>query len=143
MTPALHAEQAGAGTPEGDSHAAAGAADQAPPAAAGQALRTIDGETKAQRYLARLRADRAAPDELALAVAPLYGAELRGFCSTLRKALESQGQLDAVRRAVTAHHLALDCREHGGIAAGRAIDAIEQALGMPWVQGKALEGNHA
>jgi len=45
--------------------------------------------------------------------------------------------LDAIRAAVTAYHLALDRREQGGGAAGQALDAIEQALGMPWVQGKA------
>jgi len=45
--------------------------------------------------------------------------------------------LAAVRAAITAYHLALDRREHGAAAAGQVIGAIETALGMPWVQGKA------
>lgn len=54
---------------------------------AGQALRVIEGESKAAQYLARLQAQRADPDELALIVAMLYGATLRGFCRVIEKAL--------------------------------------------------------
>ena len=54
---------------------------------AGQALRVIEGETKAARYLDRLHAEQADPDELALIVSMLYGATLRGFCRVLVKAL--------------------------------------------------------
>jgi hypothetical protein len=51
------------------------------------ALRVIEGERKAHEYLARLQAQQADPDELALIVAALYGAVLRGFCSVIVKAL--------------------------------------------------------
>lgn len=51
------------------------------------ALRVIEGERKAHEYLARLQASQADPDELALIVAMLYGAALRGFCRVLAKAL--------------------------------------------------------
>lgn len=54
-----------------------------------QALRTIEGERKARDYLARLQARQAGPDELALVLAPLYGAALRGFCRVLASALEA------------------------------------------------------
>jgi len=57
---------------------------------AGQALRVIEGETKAARYLARLQAQRADPDELAVIVSMLYGAALRGFCRAIEKALGVQ-----------------------------------------------------
>ena len=54
---------------------------------AGQALRVIEGERKAAQYLARLQAQQADPDELALIVSMLYGATLRGFCRVIEKAL--------------------------------------------------------
>jgi hypothetical protein len=54
---------------------------------AGQALRVIEGESKAAAYLARLHAQQADPDELALVVATLYGAALRGFCRVIAKAI--------------------------------------------------------
>ena len=54
---------------------------------AGHALRVIEGETKAARYLDRLHAEQADPDELALIVSMLYGAALRGFCRVIEKAL--------------------------------------------------------
>ena len=54
---------------------------------AGQALRVIEGEAKAAQYLARLQAQQADPDELALIVSMLYGATLRGFCRVIEKAL--------------------------------------------------------
>lgn len=53
----------------------------------GQALRVIEGEGKAAHYLARLQAQQADPDELALIVSMLYGAALRGFCRAIEKAL--------------------------------------------------------
>ena len=54
---------------------------------AGQALRVIEGEAKAAQYLARLHAEQAESDELALIVSMLYGATLRGFCRVIEKAL--------------------------------------------------------
>ena len=54
---------------------------------AGQALRVIEGERKAADYLARLHAQQADPDELALTISMLYGAVLRGFCRRIEKAL--------------------------------------------------------
>ena len=54
---------------------------------AGQALRVIEGETKAAQYLAHLRAQQADPDELAVIVSMLYDAAPRGFCRAIEKAL--------------------------------------------------------
>lgn len=56
-------------------------------ARAGQALRVIEGEAEATHYLARLQAQQADPDELALTVSMLCGATLRGFCRVIDKAL--------------------------------------------------------
>lgn len=52
-----------------------------------QALRAIEGQQKADAYLARLHAKQADPDELAVIVSMLYGAALRGFCRALEKAI--------------------------------------------------------
>ena len=54
------------------------------------ALRIIDGNNKAAQYLARLQAQQADPDELALIIAMLYGETLRGFCRAIAKALGVQ-----------------------------------------------------
>ena len=55
-----------------------------------QALQVIDGNNKAAQYLARLQAQQADPDELALIIAMLYGETLRGFCRAIAKALGVQ-----------------------------------------------------
>jgi len=44
-------------------------------------------KVRASDYLARLQAQQADPDELALIVSMLYGATLRGFCRVIVKAL--------------------------------------------------------
>lgn len=54
---------------------------------AGQALQVIEGERKAADFLARLHAQQADPDELALIVSMMYGSVLRGFCRVIAKAL--------------------------------------------------------
>ena len=56
----------------------------------GQALRVIEGEGKATDYLARLHAQQADPDELALIVSMMYGAMLRGFCRVIEKTLRGR-----------------------------------------------------
>ena len=56
----------------------------------GQALRVIEGESRAAQYLDRLKAEQADPEELALIVSMLYGATLRGFCRAIEKALGVQ-----------------------------------------------------
>ncbi len=62
-------------------------ADKAGPGTSVRALQTIEGERKAAEFLARLQAQQADPDELAVLVSMLYGAALRGFCAVLSKAL--------------------------------------------------------
>lgn len=62
---------------------------------AAQALGAICGEAKAARYLERLSALQTRPDELAELVAPLYGAELRGFAKAIEKALQRVGAVAA------------------------------------------------
>jgi hypothetical protein len=46
--------------------------------------------------------------------------------------------LPHIKRAITDYHKALDHREHGDVAAHKALEAIQAALGMPWVQGASL-----
>lgn len=48
---------------------------------------------------------------------------------------DAGAELAAIVAAVRDYHLALDLRQHGGVAAGKAIAEIERALAMPWVQG--------
>jgi hypothetical protein len=43
--------------------------------------------------------------------------------------------LEQVREAVRDYYYALDKRVHGGSAADKAMNRIERALGMNWVQG--------
>ena len=55
-----------------------------------QALQVIEGGKQAEQYLARLQAQQADPDELALIVAMLYGANKRGFCFAIAKSIGVQ-----------------------------------------------------
>ena len=48
--------------------------------------------------------------------------------------------LDAIKRAISDYHHALDTREHGGVAADRALRTIMETLGMPWVQNAKASG---
>ena len=54
------------------------------------------------------------------------------------QALEQLIAPDPVRQAIRDYHFALDKRQHGGLAADRALMAIEAALGTRWVQGQEL-----
>lgn len=59
---------------------------------------------------------------------------------------EDAARLAQVRTAINRYHLALDDRAHGGLAAHTALESIQQALGMPWIQGAARAskgGTHA
>lgn len=66
---------------------AQGAGMGAPSRVSGQALKVIEGEAKAREYIARLQAQQADPDELALIVSMMCGAALRGFARVIEKAL--------------------------------------------------------
>lgn len=45
---------------------------------------------------------------------------------------------DRMREAISDYYLALDERQHGGIAMDRAFQKIEGILGMRWVRGAEL-----
>jgi hypothetical protein len=62
-------------------------ADKAGRRMSARALQTIEGERKAAEYVARLQAQQADPDELAVLVSMLYGAALGGLCAVLAKAI--------------------------------------------------------
>lgn len=51
---------------------------------------------------------------------------------------DAQGLLEQVRAAITEYHLALDRRQHGGIAGDQAFAKICNIMNMPWVQNAAL-----
>lgn len=63
--------------------------------------------------------------------------------SDAEAAIAGARTLAKVRDAITGYHLALDERQHGGVAANAALDAIQDALGMQWVQGAALAAKEA
>lgn len=44
-------------------------------------------------------------------------------------------KLSEIVSAIRDYHFALDTRQHGGVAANRAISRIEATLEMPWTQG--------
>lgn len=46
--------------------------------------------------------------------------------------------LEPIQQAIRDYHYALDTRQHGGVAQGKAVGAIEEALGMPWKRGEEL-----
>ena len=66
---------------------ARGAGMGAPARVSVQALKVMEGEAKARDYIARLQAQQADPDELALIVSMMYGPALRGFARVIEKAL--------------------------------------------------------
>jgi len=44
--------------------------------------------------------------------------------------------VSAVSELILDYHFALDTREHGGIAANRLINDLQELFGMNWEQGK-------
>jgi len=44
----------------------------------------------------------------------------------------------ACEKAINDYHAALDRRQHGDVATHACVSAIEDALGMPWLQGQSL-----
>lgn len=53
--------------------------------------------------------------------------------------LELEKTVNEVKKIVQNYHLALDRRQHGGVAAGKAIKRLETLLGMYWQQGQMTE----
>jgi hypothetical protein len=49
---------------------------------------------------------------------------------------EAQKQIESIRQAIRDYFLALDERQHGGLAQDKAFNAICTELGMSWRQGK-------
>lgn len=47
--------------------------------------------------------------------------------------------LTEAREILHQYHLALDRREHGGIAQGNVVMKLEKLLGEPWQPGEALK----
>ncbi|EPT9499138.1 hypothetical protein ACVTP5_000280 [Vibrio parahaemolyticus] len=49
---------------------------------------------------------------------------------------DMQACLSQIKKSIRKYHLALDRREHGGVAAHKALNDICDALDMHWEQGK-------
>ena len=98
MKRTLYAQAAGATAPTNDEGPAVAAAapqeskrseklDFQPARPSGQALRSIEGEEKAVRYLAQLHGGIAEPGELAVIIAFLNSEMLHGACRLIERAL--------------------------------------------------------
>jgi len=44
-------------------------------------------------------------------------------------------RITAIEQSILDYHYALDTRQHGGVAAANALDAICTAMSLPWIQG--------
>ncbi len=51
----------------------------------------------------------------------------------------AERNMDVVRAAMHTYHLALDNRQHGGVAAGAFVQSLEHKLGMSWKVGAAQQ----
>ena len=52
---------------------------------------------------------------------------------------ELAAKLYEIEKAVNQYYLALDRREHGGLATSKALGKIQDILGMHWEQGKMTQ----
>ena len=52
---------------------------------------------------------------------------------------ELSEQLSQIEKAVRKYYLALDNREHGGVAQDKCLREIQDILNMSWVQGETKE----
>ena len=50
--------------------------------------------------------------------------------------MSDKQKLDAIIEAIQDYYFKLDTRQHGGVAAGHALEQIEKTVGMSWVQGE-------
>ncbi|WP_339023769.1 hypothetical protein [Aeromonas salmonicida] len=112
-----------------------------------------DSEVSAENVIARAHKiiRYAAPDGLHIQGEAMQVAAYLEAPNTLRQLLpileslstseELKAVISAMERlsaAVTRYHLALDRREHGGVAASKMADEVQDILGQPWIQGAAL-----
>lgn len=52
---------------------------------------------------------------------------------------ELQLKLHSIKKTIIKYYLALDRREHGGVAQDKAFNEMQQILGMHWEQGKMTQ----
>lgn len=112
-----------------------------------------DSEVSAERVITRAHSiiRYAAPDGLHVQGEAMQVAAYLEAPNTLRQLLpileslstseelkQVLGAMKGVSAAVTRYHLALDRREHGGVAASKLVDEVQDILGMPWIQGATL-----
>lgn len=73
--------------------------------------------------------------------APQEAADVwNGFAETAGGSLKGPiAKLLQMQKAIKKYYLAIDRREHGGLAVDYAFNEIQQALGMYWQPGEALK----
>lgn len=64
------------------------------------------------------------------------GAETDRSPAETAPAGDAGNKLGLIMSAIRDYHFALDNREHGDVAADKAMKSIQEAIGMPWVMGK-------
>lgn len=69
--------------------------------------------------------------------------ELVAIRAALAAAPAQEHALEPVRQAVRDYYFALDTRQHGGVAAHKALGAIQEALGLHWAQGQEIAARAA
>lgn len=71
------------------------------------------------------------------------GREVSVDAAVLKGLLEVHAGRQRVETAIRDFHFALDSRQHGDVAAHKALSAIQQALGMEWRQGEEKKRREA
>lgn len=66
-------------------------------------------------------------------------------CDKLKEMQDSLHALhlatNRIRQAITEYHHAIDTRQHVGVAADKLTSAIQEIMGMPWIQGATLQAS--
>lgn len=57
--------------------------------------------------------------------------------------MKCKKQMKAIKASLEDYHYALDTRQHGGVAAGDFIHAVERILDMHWKQNKIKNRRHS
>jgi hypothetical protein len=57
--------------------------------------------------------------------------------------VRTYNHIPRIKEAIRDYHYALDCREHGTVAAQNAINRIMNILEMPWLQGEEKKRREA
>jgi hypothetical protein len=65
----------------------------------------------------------------------------RGMLSDGGCVSDAEQKVQAINETISRYYLALDRRQHGGVAGNRLVDEVQEIMGRGWVQGEMLNGN--